>query len=202
MRGHPPAAALAPLALLVALAGCAGARTDPPTTVPEVPDASTPAPLPSTPTPASPSATASALQTLPADRCLTGTWSLVRFVGAGDQTYGTGEGGDVTVHFGKGGYVVAGAGKQPITVTLAGRSAALTIDGSADGTFAARDTRANFVQRGADGTARLEAGGETQELRMGQVTGVVGLRGEGRVACTADAMTITLQSVRLELARG
>lgn len=36
---------------------------------------------------------------------------------------------------------------------------------------------------------------------MDQVTSVVGLEGEGQVACTAQAMTVTLATVRLELAR-
>ena len=183
--------ALAAGAALVVLAGCSGS-----------PDA---APSPSAsavPTPAASSATASpSLATQPAAECLTGTWRLVRFVGASDQTYGTGQGGNVTVRFADGGYTLQGAGKEPLTLTLGGGSADLTVDGRAEGGFTLDGETATFRQRSASGSARLSAGTRTERLAMDQVTSVVGLQGEGQVACTAQAMTVTLSTVRLELAR-
>ena len=149
-----------------------------------------------------PSGSASpSLATLPASECLTGTWQLVRFVSAGGQTYGTGQGGDVSVRFSGTAYRLTGAGDEPMTLTLAGRSAELLVDGRAEGTFALQDDTATFRQRSASGSGTLKAGGDSQRLSMEQVTTVVGLAGDGQVACTADAMTVTLQNVRLELGR-
>lgn len=141
------------------------------------------------------------IATQPAKQCLSGTWTLIRFVGASDQTYGTGEGGDVTVGFTDDGYSLRGAGAKPVTVTLAGQAADLKIDGRATGTYALDGSKATFAQQSATGGAILEAGGQQRRLTMDQVTGVVGLKGAGQVACTGQAMTITLAKVRLELAR-
>jgi len=141
--------------------------------------------------------------TLPASQCLAGTWSLVRFVGAGSgQTYGTGEGGDVTVRFTDRAYTLRGAGTKPVKVTLAGSTANLRVDGRATGTYRLSGSTATFTQRSATGTGSVELRGRKQQLPMKQVTSVVGLQGEGKVACTDEAMTITLSTVRLELARG
>jgi len=176
---------------LVVLAGCSGS-----------PDAAPSASPSAIPTPTSSSASASpSLATLPAAECLTGTWRLVRFVGASDQTYGTGQGGDVTVRFADGDYTLQGAGQEPLTITLGGGSADLTVDGRAQGGFTLAGETATFRQRSASGSARLTAGTRTERLDMDQVTSVVGLEGEGQVACTAQAMTLTLATVRLELAR-
>lgn len=176
---------------LVVLAGCSGS-----------PDAAPDASPSTVPTPTASSASASpSLATLPAAECLTGTWKLVRFVGASDQTYGTGQGGDVSVRFADGGYTLQGAGQEPLTITLGGGSAELSVDGRAQGGFTLAGETATFRQRSASGSARLTAGTRTERLGMDQVTSVVGLEGEGQVACTAQAMTVTLATVRLELAR-
>lgn len=206
MRTRPrrPLLALAATTALVALAGCSGSdeATPTPSAVPEAPGASAPS-TPAASEPAAPSASPSpSLETLPARQCLTGTWQLVRFVGASDQTYGTGQGGDVTVRFGDGSYTLRGAGAEPITITLAGGSAGLRVDGEAEGTFTLDGATATFTQRSATGSAELEAGTDRQRLDMDQVTRVVGLTGDGQVACTRDAMTVTLSGVRLELGRG
>lgn len=191
MLRHAASGALAARAALVVLAGCSGS-----------PDAAPSASPSAVPTPAASSAAASpSLATLPAAECLTGTWRLVRFVGASDQTYGTGQGGDVTVRFADGGYVLEGAGEEPLTITLGGRSGELTVDGRAEGTFALDGETATFTQRSASGSAELEAGTDRQRLGMDQVTRVVGLTGDGQIACTSDAMTVTLADVRLELGR-
>jgi hypothetical protein len=174
-----------------ALAACSGGPAD----------AGASSAAPAAPSAAATGSVAPTLATLPAERCLTGTWALVRFVGTDQQTYGTGEGGDVTVRFADGRYTLAGAGKKPVTVTLAGQAAGLTVDGRAPGTFAVKGDRATFAQKSASGTGTIEVAGHRQRLTMDQVTSVVGLTGDGQVACTPQAMTITLTSVRLELAR-
>lgn len=199
------ASALVAPALVVALAGCSGGSGGGASASPaaQEPAASSTPAGPSTsagsPTPGGPSS--GTLATLPAKECLTGTWALVRFVGAGQETYGTGEGGDLTVRFSGGGYTLSGAGRKPVTVTLAGQEADLRVDGRATGTFTLDGSTATFSQTGARGSGTIEAAGRKQRLRMDQVTSVVGLRGQGQVACTADAMTITLSAVRLELGR-
>ena len=178
---------------VLGLAGCTGPGSSSTSASPSAP----PAPAPSASSSPSPSA-----GTLPADQCLTGTWSLVRFVGAGrGQTYGTGEGGDVTVRFSDRAYTLSGAGTKPITVTLAGNTADLRVDGRATGTYRLSGSTATFTQRSATGTGSVELGGRTQQLPMKQVTSVIGLQGDGKVACTDQAMTITLSTVRLELGR-
>lgn len=99
---RPAAAGALVAGALVVLAGCSGS-----------PDAAPDASPSTVPTPTASSASASpSLATLPAAECLTGTWRLVRFVGASDQTYGTGQGGDVSVRFADGGYTLQGAGQS------------------------------------------------------------------------------------------
>ncbi|SDU89552.1 hypothetical protein SAMN04488544_1592 [Microlunatus sagamiharensis] len=190
MRRALVALAAVPLLALVGCSGSGGATT--------APSSAAPAPAGTAPpsAPASPS-----LATLPAEQCLTGTWQLVRFVGASDQTYGTGQGGDVTVRFADGGYTLQGAGQEPLTITLGGGSADLTVDGRATGTFTVDGATGTFRQRSASGSAELAAGSRKERLGMDQITSVVGLEGEGQVACTPQAMTVTLTAVRLELSR-
>lgn len=180
---------------VLGLAGCSGGSA-PHTS--GGPSAETPA-TSTTPGPsASPTPT---LATLPAAQCLRGTWNLVRFVGASNQTYGTGEGGDVTVRFTDGAYSLSGAGAKPVAVTLGGATADLRVDGHASGTYRLRGSTATFSQKSTSGSGTVQLGGRSQRLTMKQVTSVVGLQGGGTVACTASAMTITLSTVRLELGR-
>ena len=193
----------------LALGACSGAPSDPgasgpspagsATSDPASSSAPSPAPTSAAPT-AAPTASPS-LQTLPATRCLTGTWRLVRFVAESKETYGTGEGGDVTVRFDKGSYALAGAGAKPVRITLSGQTANLTVDGKASGRYRLDGSTATFTSRSASGSGTVELGGQQRRLTMDQVTNVVGLQGDGQVACTADAMTITLRTVRLELGR-
>lgn len=189
------------LAALLVASGCSGddpaadesAAPSPPVASPSATSTST-----------SPSASASSsLSTLPVTQCLTGRWTLIRFVavgGSSNNTYGTGEGGDVTLSFTGDRYTLAGAGKKPMTVALVG-SGTLVVDGSATGTYAAQDGTATFTQTVTDGEATLSGGGEQQTLPMEQVSKILAPQGEAKVACTADAMTLTLQAVRLELGR-
>jgi hypothetical protein len=199
-RSRPGAAVL--LAGLTLLAACSGTPGDAGSASPAAPgtDASaSPSRSPAASGSASPS-----LALRPASDCLTGRWRLVRFVGMSaqaDQTYGTGQGGDMTVRFGDGTYTLSGAGSEPITVTLAGRSAELRVDGDIEGGWTLDGSTATFTERSASGSATLRAGGQEQALSMDQVANVVGLEGAGEVACTADAMTVTLRTVRLELGR-
>jgi len=145
-----------------------------------------------------------ALATLPVTRCLTGRYVLARFVASGDgATYGTGQGGDVSLTFDDDRYTLAGAGREPVVVTLAGQTGDLTVDGAAKGGWTLDGSAVTFTSGSATGSGTLDdgSGGERTRLTMKQVDGVIGLAGRGQVACTAQAMTITLSTVRLELAR-
>ncbi len=195
--------ALAALGVTLGLAGCTGSPAAPTPSPSPADGGSVSAAAPSSGTAsAEPSAGASpSLATLPASECLRGTWRLVRFVAASSETYGTGQGGDVTVRFTDDGYTLAGSGKKPVEVTLAGRTADLTVDGRATGSYALDGSKATFTDGPASGSATVRLGEQSQRLTMDQVTSVIGLKGEGQVACTAEAMTITLAAVRLELAR-
>lgn len=200
-------AGTAVVALLVA-SGCSGDSSSGPSPAPGDPATSasaTPATSPSADGSASPS-----VATLPAAQCLTGRYALVRFVAlGGSDTYGTGQGGDIVVSFTGRDYTLSGAGREPVIVTLAGQNAELTVDGTARGTYAvdgssassASTGKATFTTSGADGTATLEAGGQKRTLEMSQIASVVGLDGPADVACTEQAMTLTLKTVRLELGR-
>ena len=192
---------VAALVATVGLAGCSGG--------PEV-AATSPAPAPAGSASHSSAPTASAAPsspgpgaTLATEACLSGRYRLVRFVAAGaSSTYGTGQGGDVTVAFDDGRYTLTGAGREPVVVTLGGQTGELVVDGSSTGTYARQDSVATFTPRSATGggTLRAGSGGPAQQLTMAQVDNVLGLTGDGR-ACTAQAMTLTLAAVRLELAR-
>lgn len=192
------------LAALLAVAGCSGGSSDAPApTDPASPASSGAAPSGAAPASPAPSGSASpSLATLPVAQCLTGEWTLVRFVAlGGTNTYGTGQGGDVTVRFEDGSYTLQGGGAKPILVSLAGQNADLTVDGTVSGRYTVDGSAADFTTRRATGSATLAAGGQQQRLDMDQVAQVVGLTGTGQVACTATAMTITLTTVRLELGR-
>ncbi|MGI3779531.1 MAG: hypothetical protein ACRYG2_02030 [Janthinobacterium lividum] len=156
-------------------------------------------------TTAAPSSPASpSLATLPAKQCLTGRYALVRFVAVGgSSTYGTGQGGDVTLTFGGGRYTLAGAGRKPVVVTLAGQSGDLTVDGESNGRYTLAGGTATFLPGSATGGGTLTdgSGGDRTKVTMKQVDSVIGLDGDGQVACTDQAMTLTLAAIRLELAR-
>ncbi len=197
---------VATLAATLGLSACSGspgtgggaAPAPSPTDVSTAPDPATPAPTDAGAGSPSPSPAA----TLAADRCLSGTYSLVRFVAVGGETYGTGQGGDVTLTFGDDRYTLAGAGKKPIVVTIGGQTGDLTVDGASKGTYRLKDDTATFGRPTTTGSGTLSAGsGRGQKLTMKQVNGVIGLAGDGKIACTAQAMTITLSAIRLELAR-
>lgn len=121
----------------------------------------------------------------------------------GGSTYGTGQGGDVSITFGDGRYTLEGAGKKPMVVTVGGQSGNLTVYGESTGTYALKGAVATFTSRSEKGGGTLGngSGGARQKLTMKQVDSVIGLGGEGQVACTAQAMTITLNAIRLELGR-
>jgi hypothetical protein len=150
-----------------------------------------------------PSPSPSPIATLPAARCLSGRYALVRFVAVGAQTYGTGQGGDVSVTFTDGRYTLKGAGRKPVVVTVGGQTGNLTVDGEAKGGYRLKGATATFTDGSATGSGTLDngSGGDAQKLSMKQVNSVIGLSGDGQVACTAQAMTITLNAIRLELAR-
>ena len=168
-------------------------------------DATTPAApaTPATPSAGGPS-TPGALATLPAEQCLTGRYALARFVAVGDgSTYGTGQGGDVTLTFEGDGYTLAGAGRKPVVVTLAGQTGNLRVDGTSKGTYALDGETATFTAGSSSGSGTLDngSGGDRARLTMKQVDAVIGLAGQGQVACTDQVMTITLAAIRLELVR-
>lgn len=201
MRSSLPAVALT-LGATLGLAACSGGSSPDGGAVPapSSTDASSAASATAGPDPASPSP--SALPTLPAQQCLTGRYALLRFVAVGGETYGTGEGGDVTVVFGDGRYTLRGAGATPMVVTVGGQAGNLTVDGASTGTYRLTSGTATFAGSSATGGGRLSSpGGDTQKLTMKQVNSVIGLAGDGQVACTDQAMTITLNAIRLELGR-
>ncbi len=185
------------------LSACGGATSGGPAPAASSADPSvavtTAAPDPGSAGPASPSAA----PTLPAEQCLTGTYALVRFVAVGSDTYGTGQGGDVTVAFADGRYTLAGAGAKPIVVTIGGQTGNLTVDGESKGAYRLKGDTATFADPTTTGRGTLSAstGSGGQKLTMKQVNNVIGLAGDGKVACTAQALTITLASIRLELGR-
>ena len=180
------------LTAVLITAGCSGGPHDP-------------APPPAAaaePASAAPSAPATAAPTQTAAACLTGTYRLVRFVGVGgSDAYGTGQGGDVTAAFRGKGFTLAGDGRKPMVVTLAGQSADLTVDGTAKGRFTVDGASTSFTTTTTKGSATLQAGDRKQHLGMREVVAVVGLNGSATVACTAQAMTVTLKTVRLEFGR-
>lgn len=142
------------------------------------------------------------MATLPAARCLTGSYSLVRFVALGGaSTYGTGEGGDVTVSFEDGRYTLRGSGKKPVVLTLAGQRAGLTVNGTVRGRYRVDGAAATFTTTSTKGASVLTLGSRQQRVSIGDVANVIGLQGTGQVACTAQAMTITRQQLRLEFGR-
>lgn len=151
-----------------------------------------------------PAPSASPVDTMATEQCLTGRYALVRFVAVGDgSTYGTGQGGDVEVAFDDGRYTLAGAGREPVVVTLAGQTGNLTVDGESTGTYGLDGATATFTPGSATGGGTLGAssGGDRTKLTMKQVDAVIGLAGDSQVACTDQVMTITLPAIRLELAR-
>lgn len=199
---------LALVATLGAVLGASACSGDPGTDAGPAPaPAPTDASNAATPVPeqtGTPAPSASPVATLPPEQCLTGRYALVRFVAVGDgSTYGTGQGGDVTVAFDNGRYTLAGAGREPVVVTLAGQTGNLAVDGESSGAYALDGATATFTPRSATGGGTLGggSGGDRTKLTMKQVDAVIGLAGDGQVACTAQVMTITLPAIRLELAR-
>jgi hypothetical protein len=156
---------------------------------------------PSTPTgSSSPRGTSRAL--VPGANCLTGSWRLVRFVGLGQQaTYGTGQGGDVAVTFDNGRYNLVGEGQRPITVNLAGESAQLTIDGTAEGTYQPDGGEMSFTVSRTTGQGTLQAGSERRTLPMASIGQVIAPRGRATLACPRNVLLVALPTVRLELER-
>ena len=192
---------LAIVLVAVAAAGCSG---DPePTASSEAPASSAAVPPAASPsqaaTPSAP-ASASGAPVTPASSCLTGRYRVARFVGAGaNNTYGTGQGGDVSLSFDDGKYTMTGKGKDPITVTLAGQSAPLVVDGTVKGTYRGTGEAVTFTRGKATGKGTVTAGGAKRTLTMTQISNVLAPSGSGKLACTADQLTITLDDIRLEL---
>jgi len=197
---------LAAATALVLLAGCSsgGGPGGTPTPVTSAPSPSAASPslvAPSSPAgSSSPTGTSTAL--VPGAECLTGTWRLVRFIGLGQQaTYGTGQGGDVTVTFDNGRYNLVGKGQRPITVNLAGESAQLTIDGTADGTYQPEGGQISFTVDRTTGQGTLRSGSQRETLPMASIGRVIAPQGTATVACPENVLLIALPTVRLELER-
>jgi hypothetical protein len=179
--------------LLLALASCSGAAASGPSTP------TSPPPLAASPNAPNPSAspTASSVQ-----KCLSGRYRLVRFVGVGEKgTYGAGQGGDVTVTFDNGTYLLRGAGKDPIKLTLAGQTAGLLVNGSVGGDYQLQGDRASFTVGKSTGSATLQVGPVKKSLPISEVANVLAPDGEAGLSCANDALIVTLQDVRLELGK-
>jgi Prokaryotic membrane lipoprotein lipid attachment site len=156
------------------------------------------------PTPAETPATTSSLTptaaTSPVADCLNGRYRLVRFVGVGERgTFGTGEGGDVTVTFDGGSYLLRGAGKDPIELSLAGQPADLLVNGTISGGYHTDGNRGTFTVAKSTGSATLAVGWWKESVSMAQVDNA--LAGGAGLACTNDALIVTLQDLRLEFAK-
>lgn len=198
-------AVLAVVALAVTTAAGCSDRSEPtaPSEAPASSAAATPAPSAGdSASPAGPGSSAGGAPVTLASSCLTGRYQLARFVSVGaNNTYGTGQGGDVTVAFDGGRYIMTGAGKKPITATLAGQSAPLTVDGTVDGTYRGTGEEATFTRGTATGSATVTSGGAKRNLTMAQISSVLAPNGSGKLACTSEQLTITLDNVRLELTK-
>jgi hypothetical protein len=182
--------------LLLALAGCSGD-----------PAASSPSPTPSSgppaaAAPATASPTPSPSSAVPASKCLSGRYRLIRFVGVGERgTYGTGEGGDVTVTFKNGSYLLRGAGEDPINLTLAGQRGGLLVDGTIGGDYQLEGNRAKFTVGESSGSATLNVGKEKQSVPISEVGNVLAPSGEAGLGCANNALILTLRDIRLELGK-
>jgi hypothetical protein len=192
-------------AVLMVLAGCGDGTPAPgATNTAPVPDSVPSAPhadATSAPATTRPSRSASKA-VIPGAQCLSGTWRLVRFTSRGGGfNYGTGRGGDVTMTFDKGGYTLVGNGKKPIRVKRAGESADLRIDGTVKGSQAPDGKLMAFTIDDATGVATLESGGHRRRLPVASIADMVAPSGKAALACTGNVLTITLQSVRLDLKR-
>jgi uncharacterized lipoprotein NlpE involved in copper resistance len=181
-------------ALMLAVAGCSGRQSASDTPSPTQPETSA--------TTSDPTPTATPAPAAPAADCLDGRYRLVRFVGVGDKgTFGTGEGGDVAVTFNDGAYVLRGAGKDPIKLTLAGQSADLLVNGTISGDYRVEGDRATFTVGESAGSATLTVGSSKGSVSIAEVGSVLAPDGEAGLACTKDALIVTLQDVRLELGK-
>ncbi|MGI3782666.1 MAG: hypothetical protein ACRYG2_18035, partial [Janthinobacterium lividum] len=90
-----------------------------------------------------------------------------------------------------------------VVVTLAGQTGDLRVDGTSTGGYTLDGETATFTPGSSTGSGTLDngSGGARAKLTMKQVDAVIGLSGDGQVACTDQVMTITLAAIRLELAR-
>jgi hypothetical protein len=180
--------------VLLALAGCSG----------DLAASGPPAPSAGAADPAGP-ATASSRTTsspVPVSQCLSGRYRLVRFVGVGEKgTYGTGEGGDVAVTFDNGSYVLVGAGKDPIRLTLAGHTANMLVNGTISGNYRLDGDKASFTVGESGGSATLQVGKVRKSVPISEVANVLAPDGEAGLACASNALIVTLQDVRLQLAK-
>ena len=179
--------------LLLALASCSGAAASGPSAP------TSPPPQAASPNVPNPSASPPAASV---QKCLSGRYRLVRFVGVGEKgTYGTGQGGDVTVTFDNGTYLLRGAGKDPIKLTLAGQTAGLLVNGSVGGDYQLQGDRASFTVGKSTGSATLQVGPAKKSLPISEVANVLAPDGEAGLSCANDALIVTLQDVRLELGK-
>jgi hypothetical protein len=166
---------------------------------PSANDASSPTQPEPSPTANNPTSTASPS---PVIECLNGHYQLVRFVGVGAKgTFGTGEGGDVTATFDDGSYLMRGAGKDPIELTLAGQNADLLVDGTISGDYRADGNKATFTVGKSAGSATLAVGSSKESVSIAQIDNVLAPDGEAGLACSNDALIVTLQDVRLEFGK-
>ena len=126
---------------------------------------------------------------------------LTRFSGTGLGAMRlTGTGNDLKATFADGAYLMQASGRSPYTVvTDGGQQAKLTLKGTMRGTYTGVGDTISFKAVGAQGTAKLVAGGQTQTLPMTQLTKTLAPSGQVPTTCTGDQMTITMRTITLEL---
>jgi hypothetical protein len=133
--------------------------------------------------------------------CPDGRYVLRRFSGTGLGAMRlTGTGNDLKATFADGAYLMQAAGGSPYTVvTDAGQKAKLTLKGTMRGTYTGAGDTLSFKAVGAQGTAKLVAGGQTQTLPMTQLTKTIAPSGRVTTTCTGDRMTVAMKTITLEL---
>ena len=75
------------------------------------------------------------------------------------------------------------------------------MDGTISGDYRVAGDKATFTVGESTGSATLTAGSSKESVSIAEVGNVLAPDGEAGLACTNDALIVTLQDVRLELGK-